>query len=71
MDKRLEGYELGGVHFEIAKSEAFLVYDLVKSLNCGNVGKTEDRVNIAKAQLKQLEELGFDLRFLYRDLLSK
>ena len=41
---------------KIDKTEAEVLIELIKSLNNGNVGYTDDRVTLAKRQLKELKK---------------
>lgn len=45
--------------------EAYLVYELVKSMNKGNCGVVKTRCEMAKAQLEDLVKMGYDLEDLF------
>lgn len=45
--------------------EAFLVFQLVNSLNAGNSGMFHDRAKMAKRELEELQNLGYDLNQIY------
>ena len=45
--------------------EAYLVYDLIKSMNKGNCGVVKTRCEMAKAQLEDLVKMGYDLEDLF------
>lgn len=45
--------------------EAYLVYELVKSMNKGNCGVVKTRCEMAKTQLEDLVKMGYDLEDLF------
>lgn len=47
------------------KVEAFLAFELMKSLNAGNSGMFHDRAKMAKRELEELQNLGYDLNQIY------
>lgn len=51
--------------------EAYLVYELVKSMNKGNCGVVKTRCEMAKAQLEDLVKMGYDLEILFDYLMSR
>ena len=65
MNKTTE-YIIGNTAGDV-EAEGYLLFQLVLSLNNGNVGDAESRPEIAKQQLKKIDELGYSLKGIYNN----